>query len=88
MRLGGRGKSRRLGGNGRYFGSARGPAAARPERPSCLVVGRGGLTQWLGVRGARGGVSDRDGLNDFLRFVLDEGEDKQHAQTANSHTKK
>lgn len=27
-------------------------------------------------------MSDWDRLNDFLRFVLDGGEDRQHAQTA------
>lgn len=79
-------ESGRRRGNGGYFGGVRGgrscdQAAAPPKRPGCLVVRRTGLTRRLGVCGARGGVGDWNRLNDFLRFVLDEGADTQHAHT-------
>lgn len=86
MRGGGRRESGRFGGNGGYFGGSRGgrSAAVPSERPGCLVVCRSGLRRRLGVRGAWGGVSDWDRLNDFLRFVLDKkGGDTQRAHTTN-----
>lgn len=88
LRRGSRRESRWCRGNVGYFGGLRGRrsrdrTAAPPKRPGCLVVSRSGLTRWLGVCSAWGRVSDWDRLNDFLRFVLDKGENTQHARTTN-----
>lgn len=74
-------ESGRRRGDGGYFGgfwcggSGDGAAAPAAKRPGCLVVGRSGLGGRAGVCAARGGVSDGDGLDDFLRFVLGQSDD-------------
>lgn len=77
MRRGSGRESRCCGRNGGYFWGIWGRRSSDhtttpPKRPGGLVVGGTELTRWLGVGGARGRVSDRDRLNDFLRFILRE----------------
>jgi len=62
-------------------------AAVPPERPGGLVVRSTGLTWRLGVCSARGRVSDWDGLNDFLRFVLDQCGETHSMQIQQIHNK-